>query len=123
MPISSITEAVASEACTRWLASAARPPEPSTAENASSTGRPAATNAPNATSSTAKVSGSDSSSARESPALTVFLTSRSPLASPNSFTSKPGAERCSEETAVSTGTTCSEASSAGPFISNSTSAE
>ncbi len=105
MPIRSITELVASEACTTWLAIAARPPEPSTAENASSTGRPAATKAPKAISRTAKVIGSDSFSARESPELTVFLTSRSPLASPNSCTSKAGAARRSEDTADSTGGT------------------
>ena len=69
MPISSITELVASEAWTTWLASAASPPEPSTAEKASSTGRPAATNAPKAISRTRKVIGSDSFSACEKSAV------------------------------------------------------
>ena len=65
MPISRITELVALEACARWLTSAETPTDPSTAERASSTGRPAATKAPNANSRIRNVSGTESFSAWE----------------------------------------------------------
>jgi len=119
----SIIELVASAAWTKWLATAASPPEPSTAEKASRTGTPAATKAPNATSSTRKVIGSDSRSAFEIPSLIVRLSWRLELASPNSATMKPGAALWSSATALSTGCTRSDAVSGLPLMSNSTRAE
>jgi hypothetical protein len=59
-----ITDVVASAEWTTWLTNALRPVAASTAENASSTGSPAATRAPNATSRIASVSGSEVYSAR-----------------------------------------------------------
>ena len=66
--------------------------------------------------------GSESFSARDNPAFTVLVTSRSPLASPISWMVKPGAERCNEDTASRTGGTRFAAPSADPFSSNATSA-
>ena len=63
MPISRITELVASEACATWLTRLESPIDASTAENASSTGTPAATNAPNASSRITKVIGTERRSA------------------------------------------------------------
>jgi hypothetical protein len=64
MPTMRITDMVASAVWMTWLASAFSPVAASTAENASSTGRPAATSAPNATKRMPSVSGSDVYSAR-----------------------------------------------------------
>src|SRR5256885_4831320 len=76
MPISRITDWVASEAWKTWLASADSPTEPSTAEKASSTGTPAATKAPNAISRITKVTGTDSFSAFWKSLLIVLLVHR-----------------------------------------------
>ena len=59
MPIIRMTSCATSTVGIRWLAIEFRPNVASTAENASSTGTPAATRAPNAISRMTSVSGSD----------------------------------------------------------------
>jgi len=118
MPIRSITELVASDACRTWLESAASPSDPRTAENDSSTGTPAATNAPKASSRTRNVTGRVRVSAREKSWPVVSSSSCSALASPNSVTVKPGACRRSAATRASTGFTREPAVSGEPRMSN-----
>ena len=64
MPMSRITEKIASSTGTIWLGSASRPMDAATAVRPSSSGRPAATSAPKATTRMTSVTGSDSTSAR-----------------------------------------------------------
>ena len=90
MPISSITDWVASEAWNTWLASCASPSDPSTAENASRTGMPAATSAPNANRRIRKVIGTESCSAFWKSLVIVLLSSWFALAIPNSAIVNPG---------------------------------
>ena len=90
MPISRITDWVASEAWKTWLASAESPTDASTAEKASKTGTPAATKAPNAISKITKVIGTDNFSAFWKSLSIVLLNSCVALAKPNSATVKPG---------------------------------
>ncbi len=84
MPIRTITVAVVSTEWTRWLDTWLSPIAASTAENASSTGRPAATNAPKAISRIRNVSGTESFSARERSLETRSFIAFSMLASPTS---------------------------------------
>ena len=74
MPTMRITEDVASAEWMTWLTKAFRPVAASTAENASSTGKPAATSAPNATRRIPSVSGSDVYSARIMSCLNASFT-------------------------------------------------
>ena len=112
MPMSRITEKIASSTGTSWLGSASRPIAAATAVRPSSSGRPAATSAPKATTRMTSVTGSDSTSARwkslskrsEMPLLTV--------ASPKASTRTDGFALPTAATADSICATC--ASVAGP---------
>ncbi len=123
IPISRITDEVESEAWKTWLRIADRPIEPSTPENASSTGTPAATKAPKAMSRIRKVIGTESCSALAKSWLTVSLSARTALASPNSAIVNPGWERWTPATASSDPLTRSEAVVASPRMWKRTSAE
>src|SRR5215213_8514215 len=108
---------------TTWLASWFRPIAASTAEKASSTGRPAATNAPKATIRIAIVSGSAVSSTRLMSLANRASTSCSEEACPNSSTIRLSCLVCTRSTAARIGAIFSFAFSALPLTSNCTSAE
>ena len=121
MPISSITDWVASEACATWLTSCESPIEPSTAEKASRTGTPAATKAPKANRRIRNVIGTESDSAFLKSLPIVSFSSCVELARPNSAIVKPRRCCCSPATASSSGCTRLSAVSDLPRMSNSTS--
>src|SRR5438270_82928 len=123
MPMSRMTELVAPDACATWLTRFETPTDASTAEKASSTGTPAATNAPKASNRMRNVIGSDIFSAREKSFPMVALSAWFALAPPSSSTTKPGCACWTAATASSTGCTRLSAVVPSPRRSNWTSSE
>ena len=123
MPIIRMTSWATSTVGITWLTIEFRPNVASTAENASSTGIPAATSAPNAINRMIMVSGRETLRAFAKSALILSLRTCVADASPNSRMERSGLAARSDATPSITGWMRSGAVSLSPEIWNRTSAE